>query len=192
LAGGPARPSLSEPTISWLLALALSVHALSVLSSPAHAASPLLPAADVADIDLRAWWRQGELVVGLPEAPGRPGLRPLESLAPVMLPADLDAWAALGDSCVTRPESRLKVGERKLTARVTASAEGPVVQLLDGKQVVAVNALGRPALVCEVLLADADALPGPEILVAWRLEVGDEAGGELRGFTVWRVPESLL
>lgn len=159
-------------------------------SAPAGAVVPLLPAADVADVGLKAWWRAGELVVGMPDQPGQPGLRPLVSLEPTALPADLSAWAAVGEHCVTDPESRGLVGGSPYKARVVGSGEGPVVQLLRQDEVVAANALGRPARVCEVLLAEADALPGLELVVAWRMELGTE-GQELLGITVYRIPESL-
>lgn len=175
----------SAETTAVLLPLLFSFF----LSSVAVAAPPLVPAADVADVELRAWWRAGELVVGMPDQAGRPGLRPLESLAPTVLPDDLDDWAAVGDSCVTRPESRGDLDGQRVVAKVTASAEGPVIQLLSGKTLLAENALGRPARVCEILLAEADALPGPEVVVAWRMELGADQG-ELRGVTVYRVPET--
>jgi len=154
----------------------------------ALAAPPLMPAADVAEPGLQAWWKQGELLLGHPEQEGRPGLKPLVNLNPVVLPEDLAGWVRLGESCVPRPESSREVEGERLTASVTASTEGPVVQVLSGERVVAQNALGRPAQVCEVLLAEADAIPGPEVIVAWRMELAGQA--DLRGITVFRVPET--
>mgnify|MGYP003316239784 CR=1 FL=1 len=47
--------------------------------------------------------------------------------------------------------------------------------------------LGRPARVCEIQIKEADDIMGPAILVAWRLTADED----IRGFTVYRVPESL-
>lgn len=186
-AGGMDLHPPAETSVRALLPL---LPPLAVLAgSPAAAAPPLMPAADVADEGLRAWWRQGELVVGKPDQPGRPGLRPLASLAPTVLPDDLPTWATIGEDCVPRPESQADLEGQRVTARVLATAEGPVIQLLSGEQVLAENALGRPARVCEVLLAEADALPGLEVIVAWRMERAP-GPGELRGLTVYRVPET--
>lgn len=156
--------------------------------SVALAALPLMPAADVAEPGLQAWWRPGELLLGHPDQEGRPGIKPLVGLTPLVLPEDLTAWVRLGETCVSRPESSREIDGSRLTASVTASAEGPVVQVQSGDRVVAQNALGRPAQVCEVLLADADTIPGPEVIVAWRMELTGQA--ELRGYTVYRVPET--
>lgn len=182
----PAPLSQGPLVLSPLPAL---LPVLLLLSGVLLATPPLVPAADVADLELRAWWREGELVVGMPDQAGRPGMRPLESLAPIVLPDDLTGWAAVGEACVTRPESRADLEGQRVVARVTTAGEGPVIQLLAGRQVLAENALGRPARVCEVLLAQADALPGPEVIVAWRMELAKD-GPELRGLTVYRVPET--
>lgn len=169
--------------------LSLPLALLLCLQAPtARAAPPLVLAADVAETGLRAWWRPGELLVGQPAQPGQPGLRPLVSLTPMVLPQDLAEWATLGETCVTRPESSADLDGQRVQARVTTSGEGPVIQVVAGEKVLAENALGRPARICEVLLAEADALPGPEVLVAWRLEL--QTGDELRGLTVYRVPET--
>ena len=195
-----------------------------LLAAPAGAATPLVPAADVADVGLQGWWQDGALLLGHPGVHGRPGVRPLDGLTPVVLPSDLSAWAEVGGDCVPAPESRATVDGRLLVARITATQEGPVVQVLHGERVVAHNALGRPARVCEVLLAQADGLPGVEVVVAWRMEgnasaaaaaggdlevaeseVADSDGtdaaasvatpartaaAEVRGFTVYRLPEA--
>lgn len=182
-------------TLCVALPAGLAAAVLAGLHPPARAALPLVLVADVADLGLRAWWRPGELVLGKPDEAGRPGLRPLVSLAPVVLPVDLESWAALGEACVSRPESRAREDGARLRAQVLASAEGPVIQLLDGQELLATNALGRPAQVCDLLLAEADAMPGLEVIVSWRLELGGErpaegGGAELRGYTVYRVPET--
>ena len=56
-----------------------------------------------------------------------------------------------------------------------------------GGRPVAEALLGRPARVCEIQIKEADDIMGPEILVAWRLTADED----IRGFTVYRVPESL-
>lgn len=157
--------------------------------APARAAPPLVLVADVAEEGLRAWWRAGELVVGKPAEPGRPGLRPLSSLLPAVLPDDLDRWAEVGEDCVPHPESQADLEGQRVTARVLATSEGPLIQLVVGETLLAENAIGRPVRICEVLLAEADALPGLEVIVAWRMERAP-GPGELRGLTVYRVPET--
>lgn len=178
---------------------------LSLLLPAQAAPAPLVQAADVADRGLHGWWKEGALLLGHPAVEGRPGVRPLAELEAVVLPTDLSSWAEVGATCVAEPQSRVAIDGRELVARVTATAEGPVIQVLDGQRVVAHNALGRPARVCEVLLAQADALPGVEVVVAWRMEIvtaqtraepaaleGQEPpdDAELRGFTIYRLPEA--
>jgi hypothetical protein len=164
--------------------LALS---LSLLASSAQATPPLMPATDIAQVGLVAWWRQGELLVGVPSAPDRPGMRPLVSTMPAPLPSDLSSWEPIGHTCQPSPRGLGSLGKTPIEAVVIGDEEQPIIALMMQKRVVAQNALGHPAQVCEIRIVQADQLPGLELIIAWRMG-GD---GAARGVTVFRIPEAL-
>lgn len=152
----------------------------------ALAAPPLVPAADLAGPGLAVWWREGDLLVGAPQTPGRSGIRPLVDLAPMELPADLSGWKQLGARCRPNPTATVELSELPVVAELVGTPEEPVVQLRTGGRVVSSAALGRPARACEIAVAQADELPGLEVIVVWRpLDEADD----LRGVAVYHIPE---
>lgn len=161
---------------------------LPLLLPCALALAPLVPAADVADKGLQFWWRPGELYAGLPDQPGRPAVRPLEDPAPLSLPADLSGWTRLGAACPGVGRVSFELGEIEATAEVVGTPDSPMVQVRAGPRLLAQHPLGRPAEICEVRVAQADALPGLEVLIAWR---PPEASDTLRGLRVFHLPEAL-
>ena len=146
-----------------------------------------MPATDVAQVGLVGWWRQGELLVGVPDAPDRPGMRPLANATPAPLPGDLSAWEPIGHSCQEAPRGLGAIGDEAVEAVVTGDLAQPIITLMHGERVLAQNALGHSAEVCEIRLVQADELPGMELVVAWRLSGTDP----VQGITVFRVPEAL-
>ena len=126
-------------------------------------------------------------MVGVPSLPDRPGLMPLEDNRPLKLPKDLEPWANIGQSCQDQPRHHTRLGGVPIEAVVSGDAIHPTVQLWMGGRPVAEALLGRPAQVCEIQIIEADAIQGLEIVVAWRLS----SDQNLRGFTIYRVPESL-
>ena len=174
----------------------------------APAAPPLIPAADVAEPALMAWWREGDLLVGVPTREGRPGLRPLVSLAPVALPASFDGWTPIGESCEPDPTADAVIDGQTVTAEVEGPLEAPLVVLRSDDRVLASNVLSRPVRACDLRIAQADDLPGLEVIVAWRQGVvGPDEGAPpapgavgpnappdapdaLRGIIVYHIPET--
>jgi len=158
-----------------------------LMAGAAHAVPPLMPATDVAQVGLVAWWRQGELLVGIPDAEDRPGMHPLVNNMPTPLPGDLSSWEPVGHTCDDHPRGVAAIGDAAVEAVVLGDAVQPVIALMQGERVIAQNALGRPAQVCEIRIVQADKLPGLELVVAWRTE-GDTP---IQGITVFRIPEAL-
>lgn len=153
----------------------------------ALAAPPLVVAVDEAEPGLRAWWREGELLVAPPEGDPRPGVRPLVGPAPVVLPTDLAGWTPLLGECPERPPTAaLPIGERTVTVGLTQTDQSLVLRMQIGERTVAEGALGRPAMACSLHVGQADALPGYEVLLGWRTAAG------VNGLTVFRVPETAL
>ena len=154
------------------------------LTHQAHALPPLVTAADIAQPGLQAYVKPGEFWVGMPENDARPGLRPLVDLKPRVLPLHLDAFTAVGATCQTTPTDTSSFGGLPLTASVGGDSIHPTIRVELEERPIAESLLGRPATICSVHLVQADEMPGPELIVAWRIEA-------VRGFTVYRVPESL-
>jgi hypothetical protein len=153
----------------------------------ALAAPPLVVAVDEAELGLRAWWREGELLVAPPDGDPRPGVRPLVGPAPVALPPDLQSWTPLLGECPERaPTAALPLGEQTAVVDVTSSEQSLVLHVKVGDRTVAEGALGRPATACSLHVGQADALPGYEVLLGWQTKAG------VRGLTVFRVPEMSL
>ena len=164
-----------------LLPLGLSV------GQVAHALPPLVKAADLAQQDLQGFWRSGEFIVGMTHLPSRPALMPLEGSTPLSLPRDMSAWTDLGQTCEQTPRHHARLGGLPVESVVGGDYIPPTVELWMRGRPVAEALLGRPARVCEIQIAEADSIAGLEILVAWRLTADER----IRGFTVYRVPESL-
>ena len=150
----------------------------------AHALPPLVTAADIAQPGLQAYVKPGEFWVGIPDDEGRPGLRPLVDLKPRVLPMQLDAFTTIGSTCQPAPTDTSTFGGLPLRATVGGDAIHPTVRVELQERPIAESLLGRPATICSLHLVQADEMPGPELIVAWRFEA-------VRGFTVYRVPESL-
>ena len=181
--GGDLGSALASRSIHWLLGIALSLS----LTGSAHALPPLMVAADTVRQDLEGFWKEGDFVVGVPSDPGRPGLRPLRGHSPIQLSSDMHDWTPIGKKCQDNPRSVGRFGGAPVEAIVTGDSMHPKVQLwMDGRPV-AEALLGRPAEVCSLNIANADNIPGPELIAAWRIN----APNPLIGFTVYRIPESL-
>lgn len=160
-----------------------------LLHATVLAAPPLVVSVDEAEAGLRAWWRDGELIVAPPDGDPRPAIRPLRSPAPVALPPDRSGWTDLLARCSDGPPiATMPVGDATATAEATTDTGTGTVRLTVrlGERLVAEGALGRPAKPCSLYLGQADALPGYELLLGWRTAAG------LRGLTVFRVPEMAL
>ena len=128
-----------------------------------------------------AWVSEGGLVVGLPTHPERPGTRPLEAHAPVVLPEDLSTWQAIGLDC----KGPLKVEVTPGTLSIEVLQTEPIPSSL-----VAYEVPGLPRVMaalpvgvtpCEALIADLGPTPGNELAAAWRI-------GDTFGVTVWAMP----
>lgn len=128
-----------------------------------------------------AWVTEGGLVVGLPLDPARPGTRPLEAHAPVVLPADLTGWKPIGTDC----EGPLKLELDSATFSIEVLQTEPIFSSM-----VAYEVPGAPRVMavlpvgvtpCEALIADLGPTPGKELAAAWRI-------GDTFGVTVWAMP----
>jgi hypothetical protein len=180
--------------------------ALLLLAPAAHAAPPLVPAADVADPDLQVYWRDGELLLGMPLRSDRPALRPLVDLAPSTLPDDLSGYRRLGEACDAVPRATATLDGNPVVAEIGGSLEAPTIVLKGGPVVLAQNKLGRPVVPCTIDIVQADAVPGLEVVVTWRTGVaGPDAAdaaaatptaqpappsSEARGVFVFRIPDT--
>lgn len=170
--------------ISSLHTLALSAL---LFCASASATPPLVLAADVADAGLRVWWRVGDLLIGPPSGDPRPGMRPLIGPAEVAIPVDLAGWSALGETCAATLSVTFPLDGEPATATAEGTWELPVIRLRSRGRVIAEAPLGRPGRVCEIAVGEADAVPGLEVLVTWRLGGGSS---ELRGLNIYRIPDT--
>lgn len=158
-----------------------------LMCTMALAAPPLVVAVDEAEPGLRAWWRDGELIVAPAAGDPRPGMRPLVGPAPVVLPPDLAGWTPLLGACPERPPTAaLPLRAQTAVVSITTSDQALVLRVTVDDRVVAEGTLGRPATACSLHVGQADALPGYEVLLGWQTATG------VRGLTVFRVPEMSL
>gem|GEM_PF-1413031 len=183
--GGEPRCTPRASRRAHFLAV-LSVFLLTGTPS-AQAMPPLMPATDVAQIGLVGWWRQGELLVGIPHSPERPGMRPLISPTSTPLPGDLSSWEPIGHECMEQPRAVALVNDQPVEGVVLGDSTQPVIALVHAGRTISQNTLGRPATVCEIRIVQADQLPGLELVVAWR--TADPT--PVSGITVFRIPEAL-
>ena len=183
--GRDTGSTFARSGIHRLLGLVLPL-SLSI-GQAAHALPPLVKAADLAQPGLQGFWRDSAFMVGMPDTQSRPALMPLKGNKPLKLPHDLSNWVDIGVDCQRTPRHQARLGGVPIEAVVGGDAIHPTVELWIGGRPVAEALLGRPARVCEIQIKEADDIVGPEILVAWRLAADED----IRGFTVYRVPESL-
>jgi hypothetical protein len=158
------------------------------LGSALGAIPPLMPAADAAQPGLHAWWREGELLLGVPSAAERPAMRPLVDLAHFTLPTDFSGWEPIGKTCQADPRASAALEQVPIECTVTGTAIHPVIRLVQGTRVLAESALGRPAKVCEIRIVQADDMPGLELIVAWQMGKGET---QVNGFNIFRIPEAM-
>jgi hypothetical protein len=144
-------------------------------------------AADVARPGLKAWVGPGVLIMGIEDDEDRPAIRPLEGSSPTRLPPVMDDFKPLGHTCQSTPHAESRFGGLPIEAVSTGGPLDPAVQLRMDGRAIAEAPLGRPATICSLSIIEADAIPGPEIVAAWRIE----GSRPIRGFTVYRIPEAL-
>jgi len=153
----------------------------------AWALPPLQAVHATAGVGMRVWWRPGSLLVAASGEPGAPFTYPLEINKKGTLPATLSGWTPLGETCAPRPEASMELDGETATAKVIGTPDRPALALVRGLRRVAAGPLGQAAEVCALFLGEADAIPGPELLVLWRI---GEGPSQLRGLTVMRVPDT--
>jgi len=159
----------------------------------AHAAPPLLTAAEVVGVDLEVYVRSGAVTLTQPGTDGtRIALRPLVSDAPGPLPPDLPSWTRLQPGACTEPPTfRWKRGEHQAIARTTGTWEQPVVEVQVDATTVAIGAVGRPAQICALHVQNVDDIPGEEVIVLWQTgRPDDPRGPNTPGVSILRIPET--
>lgn len=153
----------------------------------ARALPPLEPVHATAGVGMRVWWRPGALMVAASGEPGAPFTYPLEINKKGTLPPTLSGWSPLGETCAPRPEAAIELDGEPAVAKVIGTPERPGLALTRGRRRVAAGPLGQAAEICALFLGEADGIPGPELMVLWRI---GEGPSQLRGLTVMRVPDT--
>lgn len=156
-------------------------------------------AATASTVDGTILFRPGDLLVGQPDLPGRPGVRPLAGEAPVTVPSDTTGFEDLGAAC-RRSVSGAMDATPRLLARGDLGADGqvehavvrrpeataaPEVQVFRGEVLLARGWLPMPATPCGGLIAEPDEGHAPALLVTW---TSTGALGTTVGVTVFRLP----
>lgn len=170
--------------IHWLFGVFLSFS----VTPAALAIPPLLPAADIAQPDLQAWWKHGDFIVAVPDSPSKQAMRPLVSPAPIILPSALGTYERLGVQCQDPPQATGIYGGIPIVGVISGDSMNPRVQVLRNGRPIAENLLGRPAAICEMRLVQADTVPGLELIVGWQINTEFKP---IKGFTIYRIPEAL-
>jgi hypothetical protein len=159
------------------------IAALAALLSPASAdaGGMLRVLAEAAAEGGAAWVVDGALVVGSPGAAGRPGSRPLESHAPVMLPTDRASWIPLGAGCQGPLVAKSEHGT--LTLKLLQSDPVPATLATFLQEGLSPTLAQLPVGVtpCQAWVGDVGPAPGVELVAVWQI-------GEILGVTVWAVP----
>ncbi len=160
------------------------------------------------------YFQPGELLVGAPNLPGRPALRPLQGDESVPLPDELSDYEELSAGCAEPPDPRPEapsstsssqrqepdVGSYVLTrgdiggdgrlesVRVERVAPNspPQVLVIRDDQVVGRGDLPVPALPCRGLVAEAEPDADPALLLVWTSRGADST---TVGITVFELPE---
>jgi hypothetical protein len=175
---------VSRRGIYWLSGVFLSF----CISPAVEAVPPLVPATDVAQPNLQAWWRPGDFIVGVDGSPGQPAMRPLVNVTPMVLPIDISNYEKLGVECQDDVRAEGEFGGQPIAGSIAGDPMNPQIQITREGRLIAENTLGRPASICEIRIVQADHVPGLELIVAWKI---DAESSPIHGFTVYRIPEAL-
>ena len=157
--------------------------ALMLWSLPSGAQDPamLRVLAEAAAENGSAWVTDTGLVVGRPEHPDRPGTRPLDAHAPVVLPGDLSAWKPVGVDC----KGPLAVETETGALAIEVIQKEPIVSSVVSYKIPGAAPVRATLPVgvtpCEAIIADLGPAPGNELAAAWRI-------GSTFGVTVWALP----
>ena len=178
-----SRRAYARRRVHWIYRILLPI----CLTTPAAALPPLITAADAAQPNLKSFWRPGVFWIGMPDKAGRPGMRPLVDTSSMVLPPSLESWTAIGETCQQPPAATSTFGGHPIEAVVAGDEMHPIIRLMRNDRPIADSLLGRPATICEIRIVEADAVPGPELIVAWRMD----GPYPVQGFTVYRIPEAL-
>ncbi len=146
----------------------------------------LVELASVTIVDGSVFYRPGDLIVGHPSLPGRPGLRPMAGADPVQIPADLSDYEDLSSACprvppVSHPQ-QTALGEGVVIARGDMGADGriehvtvrrsslmdpPRVLVFRDEELLADAYLPMPAQPCTALVAEASPGASPDLILLW-------------------------
>lgn len=140
---------------------------------------------EIAESGLRVFWRDGNLVVAPPKEDPRPAIRPLAGFAPIQLPDDMSGWLQLGPECTPKPSLGFDWEGQAANAVWNTSTENAFVDIKVGDVTKATATMGRPLEPCRMVTAEADGLPGLELLLLWTAPGPDDS---LFGLTVFRLP----
>lgn len=151
----------------------------------ALASTPLTKDFEIAEIGLRVYWREGNLIVAPPKEDPRPAIRPLAGMAPIQLPSEMSDWNQLGPECNPEPSLLFDWDGQIAEAKWVTSNDLVVVEITVNHLTVATAAIGRPHTPCRMVTAQVDELPGFELLLLWNAPVPDES---VNGLTVFRLP----
>jgi hypothetical protein len=128
-----------------------------------------------------AWVADGALVVGSPGAEGRPGSRPLESHAPVVLPEDRADWIPLGAGCAGPLTAESEEGTLILKVLQSEPVPATLATFLPVGVAPALAQLPVGVTPCQAWVGDVGPAPGVELVAVWQI-------GEILGVTVWAIP----
>jgi len=153
------------------------------------------------------YFRPGDLLLGDPNLPGRPAIRPLQGNAAFMLPSDLSDYETLSGAC---PRSRDEA--RDVQARANAASATIARGDIGGDGVIEVATLERrgdpaaawvqvtragkrlaeaqlpvPAWPCTGLVSEVDSDAIPDLVVVWSTWGAD---GRTIGVTVYKLPSA--
>ncbi len=164
----------------------LLVVALATLLCPvtAQAGGVLRVLAEAAAEGGGVWVADGALVVGSPDEVGRPGSRPLESHAPVVLPEDRVSWVPLGAECAGPLLAESEHGTLVLKVLQSDPVPATLATFLPVDQPPALAQLPVGVTPCQAWMGDVGPAPGVEIVAVWKI-------GEILGVTVWAMPAQV-
>jgi hypothetical protein len=164
------------PPRHWIAALAALL-----CPASADAGGMLRVLAEAAAEGGAAWVADGALVVGSPNAAGRPGSRPLESHAPVVLPTDTTAWTPLGAGCAGPLTAESKQGTLVLKVLQSDPVPATLATFLPVGLAPALAQLPVGVTPCQAWVGDVGPAPGVELVAVWQI-------GDILGVTVWAMP----
>ena len=153
-----------------------------LISNNGYSAVPLVEAGEWVGTDWDIWWTKQKLVIA--DKGNDTGKLPLEGYRNSTFSKN-ENWTLLNKSCDGKTDNLIKLSDNDAKIQVQNLNNRLTIDISINETIVAQTLMARPMTLCALMVREADALPGPEMIIIWKI---DE---KTSGLTIFRIPETI-